>query len=181
MGSIAAILSKSGPPDTLAVQRMLSAAPHRGDVVNVRVFDNAVLGISHRADIVDAHMSCPGTLVAVFSGTLDNATALERELTAAGFRPSSSTPADITVAAFRAFGPDAPNRLRGVFSGIVTDGRQMWGFRDHVGFSPLFYAESARHFVAATEVKQVLAGGGMSREPDIDVLERIVYGRLRPD
>lgn len=181
MGSIVAILSRSGPPDPAAVRRMLAASPHRGMVFDLRVCNDAILGTSNPADCVDSTIASCGELSAAFSGKLDNAPELARQLADAGFPPASRNAADIVVSAFRAFGAEAPGRLRGVFAAVLTDGRRMWTFRDHLGFQPLFYADGPRRFVAATEVKQVIGGAEIGREPDTEVLERIFYGHLRQD
>jgi asparagine synthase (glutamine-hydrolysing) len=126
-------------------------------------------------------LSVEGEFNGVFAGKLDNAPELAKDLVALGFQCVSTNPADIAVAAFRAFGPDAPSRMRGVFAGVVTDGHRMWCFRDQLGFQPLFYRDESRGFFVGTEVKQVIAGAGIQREPDIEVLERIFYGRMRQD
>ncbi|MGH9258175.1 MAG: asparagine synthase-related protein [Vicinamibacterales bacterium] len=182
MGSLVAILSRSGPPDTWSARRMLAAAPHRGAAGDLRVCGNAVLGVSNAPNFVDSTISAPGPMTAVFSGKLDNASALTAMLSAAGCPPVSATnPADVVVSAFQALGPEAPNRFRGVFAGVLTDGQRMWSFRDHLGFQPLFFADHPRAFFAATEVKQVVAGAEIQRQPDTGVLEQIFYGRLRQD
>lgn len=181
MGSIVGILTRSGPPDAAAARRMLAASPHRGIAFDFREVDNAILGTSNASDLSDAAISARGPITAAFCGKLDNAPELARDLTAAGFAPVSTGPADVLVSAFQAFGPGAPNRLRGTFAAIVTDGRRMWAFRDHLGFQPLFYADGPRGFFAATEVKQVVAGAEIRREPDTEVLEQIFYGRLKQD
>ena len=178
MGSIAIVLSTSGPPDLDAVRRMLAAAPHRGPETDVRVVGCVALGVCNQADHIDSTAATAGAYTGVFAGTLDNAKELACTLADAGHVPASTNPADVMTSAFQAFGPDAPNRFRGAFAGVVTDGRQVWCFRDHLGFAPLFYARRPAGFSAATEVKQVIAGSGMSREPDLGVLERIFYGRL---
>src|SRR5438876_2276477 len=68
--------------------------------------------------------------------------------------------------------------MRGVFAGIVTDGNTIWCFRDHMGFRPLFYRDGPDVFVAASEPRQVVVGAQLSEEPDLDVLEQILYGRM---
>ena len=98
-----------------------------------------------------------------------------------GVAPASSSSADILVSAFRAFGTDAPNHCRGPFAGVITDGHRLWGFRDHLGFQPLFFTNNAQQFLAATEVKQVIAGAQLQPEPDVDVLEHIFYATYRQD
>jgi asparagine synthase (glutamine-hydrolysing) len=179
MGSIAFILSRTGPPDGEALRRMLAASPHRGTIFDIRLCGNAILGTSNSTDADDATISTGGELSAVCSGRLDNAGELARDLTALGFSPASDNAADVVIAAFRAYGIEAPSRFRGVFAAVLTDGHRAWAFRDHLGFQPLFSADGPRRFVAATEVKQVIAGADIAREPDTEVLEQIFYGHLK--
>ena len=178
-----AILGKNGssPPDEALARTMLAAAPHRGSCLTLRVLGNCVLGIATRPDFMDASVSAEGALVAALSGRVDNAPELHRTLTAAGFPPASPRDADVIVAALKAFGPDAPNRMRGSFAGIVTDGQALWCFRDHAGFRPLFYHDGSRAFVAASEPRQVVVGAQVPEEPDVTVLEQIFYGRMPSD
>jgi len=136
-----AILGKDAPPDEALARKMLAAAPHRGDCVTVRRLGNCILGVANHPDFFDCAISAGGDMMAAFSGRLDNAAQLHQTLTAAGTEPASLAGADIVVAAFRAFGVQAPNRMRGVFAGAVTNGRELWCFRDHVGFRPLFYRD----------------------------------------
>src|SRR5688572_21760252 len=125
MGSIVAVLSRSGQPDSAAARRMLEAAPHRGDMFELAVRDNVVLGISNSSDNQDAVLSC-GTLSVAFTGQLDNARQLGHYLADLGYAPASSHPAAVVASAFQAYGPDAPGRMRGAFAACVTDGRQVW-------------------------------------------------------
>jgi len=179
---VIAIVNKgSAPPDQALARLMLAAAPHRGSCLTVRTLGSAVLGIATRPEFVDESLSTEGSLIAALAGRVDNATDLHRTLTAAGFPPATAADADVVVSAFRAYGWEAPNRMRGAFAGIVTDGRSLWGFRDHAGFRPLFYRDDARACIVASESRQVLVGAGLSEEPDFEVLERIFYGRMPAD
>ena len=176
-----AMLGRSAPPDPGLARRMLAAAPHRGSCVMLRALGNCVLGVANRPDFVGATVSTEGAVVAALSGRLDNAAELHRLLTATGSPPASPADADVVVAAFQAFGPDAPNRMRGMFAGIVTDGNTIWCFRDHIGFRPLFYRDGPDLFVAASEPRQVVVGAQLPEEPDFEVLEQIFYGRIPSD
>src|SRR5207247_5463723 len=120
-------------------------------------------------------------IIAALSGRLDNAEELHRTLTAAGSPPASPADADIVVAAYRVFGVDAPNRMRGAFAGIVTDGRNLWCFRDHIGFRPLFYRDEPTAFYAAGEPRQIAVGAQLREEPDFEVLELMFFGRMASD
>lgn len=181
MTAIAAVLARSGPADSAATTRMLTAAPHRGAHRELQTHGRCTIGAVRRPGRPTAGIGRCGPLVAAVAGSPDNAAEVTRALTAAGFPPTSGRPADIVAAAFRCFGPDAPNHLRGPVAGIVSDGHRLWCFRDHLGFRPLFYRDDARACYVATEAKQIVAGAEVQREPDLDVLERVFYGRMPPD
>lgn len=176
-----AILGKGAHPDELLARKMLAAAPHRGPCITIRALGNCVLGVANRPDSVDSAISSAGAVIAALSGRLDNVAELHATLVAAGYPPASPAGADVVVAAFRAFGVNAPNRMRGTFAGTVTDGRSLWCFRDHVGFRPLFYHDDARAFVAASEPRQVVVGAHIAEEPDFHVLEEMFFGRMASD
>ena len=173
-----ALLGRATPAHPALARRMLAAAPHRGSCTTIRALGRCVVGVANRPDFVDSSVSAEGTLIAALTGGLDNAAELQRLVTAAGFPAASPAAADIVVAAFRAFGVDAPNRMRGAFAGVVTDGRVLWCFRDHIGFRPLFYRDDPQAFVAASEPRQVIVGARLPEEPDLHVLEQILYGDM---
>ena len=176
-----AVLSRSWPIDTSVAKRMLAAAPHRGSVHTTCLYEKCVLGISNKPDFRLGSISNGRSHAAAFFGLLDNSADLARNLSALHHPPVSTEPADIVAAAFEVFGNEAPNSFRGVFSGVVTDGEQIWCFRDHLGLNPLFYCETPQAFFVAIEAKQIIAGADLPREPDLDVLERIFYGWLPSD
>jgi asparagine synthase (glutamine-hydrolysing) len=181
MGSIAVMLARAVRPEAATVARMLAASPHRGTVHSQHVCGQAVLGVSNHPDRVDSTFASSDEFAAVLTGTLRNVAELTKTVTAAGFPPACADSAGILLAAFRAFGPTAANRLRGEFAAIITDGHRLWCIRDHLGIRPLFYRDNAKAFFAATEAKQVVVGAALNREPDLDVLEGIFYGRMPED
>ncbi len=173
MGSIAVVHS-AGPAEGTAVERALRAAPHRGDELEVVGSGRAVLGVSNAPGLLDAWAVAENGKAAVLTGTLDN----RAEVEAALDLPGTDSPAATVLAAFEAWGVEAPARLRGVFAGAWTDGTELVVFRDHLGLAPLFHRESPETFVAATEGKQVVAGAGIAREPDVDSVEAMFFGRF---
>ena len=84
-------------------------------------------------------------------------------------------PASLVAAAWRAWGEDTPERLRGVFAAAVTDGHALWTWRDQLGYRALFFRTDAAGTLVASEAKQVIAGADIPREPDLEVLERILF------
>ena len=178
MSSLVAVLSKAAPAEISLVEKMLAAAPHRGTNLHVTTFGSCALGVSNESETIDGTISKDGRLLAAFVGNLDNAVELRTRLTELGCALPSCKPADLLVAAFEIFGPDAPKYFRGAFSGVVTNGTDLWCFRDHLGFQTLFFRDEPKAFFVATEAKQIIAGTGILKEPNTEVLELLFYGRL---
>jgi asparagine synthase (glutamine-hydrolysing) len=176
MGALIALHDRAGPPSRSVARRMLDAAPHRGTARRLAEHGRCLLGVSWDEEVPDAHLASDGTLSVAFNGALDNAPELAKALADEGGTPSIEDPAALVLEGWRALGPGLPARMRGVFAVAVTDGASLWCFRDHLGFRSLFYREEAAGFVLATEAKQVVAGAGISPEPDLDALEAIFYG-----
>jgi asparagine synthase (glutamine-hydrolysing) len=174
MGSIAAILSRESPVGIGDVPRMLEASPHRGSDLTTTALGRCVLGIANVEGETDAWLARAGGRAAAFTGRLDNHAELVSRfgIDRAG---RSVTPADVVLEAFDRSRDDAPAALRGFFAGIVTDGSNVWCFRDHMAFAGLHFLQGPHAFYAASEAKQVVAGSGIAFEPDVDVVERMFY------
>jgi asparagine synthase (glutamine-hydrolysing) len=180
MGALAITASAGAPPKSEAVRRMLLAAPHRGGELQIDVVGGAAFGVANDPDHRDAWLARANGRIAAFAGMLDNLQDLTIELGRASRPPlEDPTPADVVLAAFAAWGDSAPSHFRGVFSGAVADDEQVCCFRDHLGFKPFFYREDAHGFFAATEAKQVVAGAGIPREPDLEGIQGILFGGPR--
>jgi asparagine synthase (glutamine-hydrolysing) len=178
MGALAVVLSGSAPAGGEAVGRALRSAPHRGAEHAVRTVGRASLGVANEPGFADAWLAGHDDGAVVLQGALDNKAALDAELARAGRATGDDGPAGTVLAAFDAWGDTAPARLRGMFAGAWTDGTTLRLFRDHLGLAPLHHRASAETFVAATEAKQVVAGAGVPREPDVDSVEAMFFGRF---
>jgi len=112
-----------------------------------------------------------GSVAVVFNGEIYNFRELRRELEERGhvFRSRSDT--EVLVYLFEEH-RDAPERmlakLNGFFALAVHDRRtdRLLLARDRLGVKPLYYARTARGLVFGSELKALLAEGGLSREVD---------------
>lgn len=185
MGAIAVFLPERGPADPAMVVAMLAAAPHRGTRAFSMTHGRCALGCV-TDDLPDAVVGSADGLAIAFVGSLDNAASLardlgreEREPTEAGRLPIGLP--GLLAAGYRRYGEDLPARLRGVFAAAVTDGQTVYCFRDHVGYRPLFYRQDNHGFYAASEAKQIVAGAGLPREPDLEVVDQIFFRTTSDD
>jgi asparagine synthase (glutamine-hydrolysing) len=161
-----------------AVRSMLEAAPHRGHHLELRDCGSGTIGISTDPQHRDAWLCSSNGTAAAFSGTLDNAEELSRLLADDDSSSRASDPASLLLRAYLIWRDEAFNRLRGSFTAVVANGASFSCARDHLGLRPLFYRCERDEFFAATEAKQVTAGAGISREPDLAAVEDIFYGRM---
>jgi asparagine synthase (glutamine-hydrolysing) len=174
MGAIAAILFRERTTDAGAARAMIAASPHRGDLGHIVTIGRAVLAATEAGEPQDASLWSDGKLAVAFAGSLDNSDDLVRDLDLQV--PHGPVDSAATVgAAFRALGDRLPERLRGIYSCVISDGEALWCFRDHLGLATLFYRDDVNAFHAATEAKQIVAGAGIPYEPDLQVLEAIFY------
>jgi asparagine synthase (glutamine-hydrolysing) len=174
MGSVVALLPRSGAADPRVAGRMLAAAPHRGARAETVTIGGSVLGIS-RSEREDTSLHRTDGVAVALAGKLDNHEELARELRRAGRNAGDGSPAALVAEAYAAFGAEMPVRLRGIFAGVIADGSRLLCFRDHLGFGTLYYRHDSSGAYAGTEAKQVVAGAPIAPEPDLDVVEQIFF------
>ena len=134
------------------------------------------LGLGHRRlSIIDLSdrssqpmTSACGRYVVVFNGEIYNYPALRRELEEAGrvFRTNSDT--EVLLHLYAIKGERMVQDLRGMFGFAIWDNekRSVFLARDPYGIKPLYTANDGWTFRFASQVKALLAGGKVSREPE---------------
>ena len=133
------------------------------------------VGLAHRRlSIIDPSAGAAqpmvfdgGRLVTTFNGEIYNFRDLRRELEAAGrcFRTASDT--EVLLHLYDREGPGMVGRLRGMFAFAVWDAARRGVFlaRDGFGIKPLYYADTGGVLRFASQVKALLAGGGIDTAP----------------
>jgi asparagine synthase (glutamine-hydrolysing) len=126
----------------------------------------SILDLSARAS--QPITSKDGRLVVVFNGEIYNYPALRKELEANGvlFRTASDT--EVLLHLYARQGADMIYRLRGMFAFAIWDGtrRGLFLARDPYGIKPLYTANDGWTFRFASQVKALLKGGRVSRDPE---------------
>lgn len=158
-----------------AVRRMMAAMIHRGpDEDGILVSPPVTVGM-RRLSIVDLPGGSQpvwnetGTLAVVFNGEIYNFRQLRAELESRGhtFRTRSDT--ETIVHAYEEWGEVCAERLQGMFALAVVEmpqgaqGRATRVFiaRDPLGIKPLYYSLIDGVFLFASEVRALLASGGI--------------------
>jgi asparagine synthase (glutamine-hydrolysing) len=126
----------------------------------------AILDLSERAG--QPMVSACGRYVVVFNGEIYNYPQLRVELEAKGgeFRTTSDT--EVLLHLFASDGAAMVRRLRGMFAFAIWDNtaRSLFLARDPYGIKPLYIANDGWTVRVASQVKALLAGGKVSRDPE---------------
>ena len=166
--------------DRAALTRMNESQHHRGPDQGGYHFE-AGIGLGHRRlSIIDLSTGQQplynedGTVCVVFNGEIYNYQELIPELTRLGhvFRTRSDT--EVIVHAWEEWGEDSVRRFRGMFAFALWDSTRETLFlaRDRLGVKPLYYALLRDGmFLFGSELKSLLAHGGVSRDIDACAVE----------
>lgn len=174
MSALVAALCTGHQPDAAAVRIALTAAPHRGSSLAVTELGSCAIGVALRNG--DGGVAREDDLVLAFAGVVDNIDEIRSDLAKREASARGAEPAQLLLHAWRQAGASLPRLLRGSYAVAVSDGHQLWYFRDHLGLGTLYSRQDGDCHWVASEAKQVVAGAGMTALPDLDVLETMFYG-----
>src|SRR5262249_38135901 len=125
----------------------------------------AILDLSERA--AQPMVSADGGLVVTFNGEIYNYPALRAELEASGVRFRTTSDTEVLLHLYERQGAAMVRQLRGMFAFAIFDAPRgrLFLARDPYGIKPLYTANDGWTFRFASQVKALLAGCGVSREP----------------
>jgi asparagine synthase (glutamine-hydrolysing) len=185
MCGIAAIVerdpTRTTPDPDLA--GMVSALEHRGPDDEGRVcLRGAALGMRRLAIVDVATGQQPitnetGELHIVANGEIYNHTALRDQLEAYGHRfRSRASDIETLLHAYEEWGEAFLGRVRGMFALAIWDARTrtLFAARDRAGEKPLFWAQTDRGLVLASEVKALLTRPEVGRAIDPEALDQFL-------
>ena len=147
-----------------ALDALVAAAPYRGADGVGHWFGSGVGIAQQLLRVTGAERAEPvvdDELVVVADARLDNRPEL---LAALRDVDPDTTDVDLIVAAYRRWGTGFPARLLGDFAVVLWDNRArvLIAARDPMAMRMLAYHHAATRIIVATEVKQVLAGPGVT-------------------
>ncbi|HJV93699.1 MAG TPA: asparagine synthase (glutamine-hydrolyzing), partial [Azonexus sp.] len=161
--------------DRAVLHRMNESQFHRGpDEGGTHVEPGVGLG-HRRLSIIDLSTGQQPlynedqSVCVVFNGEIYNYQELIPELQALGHTFHTRSDTEVIVHAWEAWGESCVDRFRGMFAFALWDRNRETLFlaRDRLGVKPLFYALlDDGHFLFGSELKSLLAHGGLKREID---------------
>ena len=127
----------------------------------------AIIDLDERA--AQPMLSDDGALALTYNGEIYNHLVLRAELEAQGVRFRTTSDTEVILRLYERDGPAMVSRLRGMFALGLYDARKggLLLARDPYGIKPLYYSAAGGTLRFASQVKALLAGGAISRDPDL--------------
>jgi asparagine synthase (glutamine-hydrolysing) len=173
----------SAPVAPADLERMVRMLHHRGpDEEGSITVPGVGLGM-RRLAIVDLAggqqpiLNESGDIKIVANGEIYNFPELQQELEGHGHRfRSRRSDIEVLVHAYEQWGDAFLNRLRGMFALAIWDGRTrtLTAARDRAGEKPLYWTQTSRGLLLASEVKALLVRPEVSRELDPIALDQFL-------
>jgi asparagine synthase (glutamine-hydrolysing) len=185
--------SRGQAVDRDVVERMNATLTHRGpDDGGSWVHDR--VGVAMRrlsiVDVARGHQPIAnetGDCVIVFNGEIYNHHALRRQLEDRGHRFRTHTDTEAVLHLYEDEGEESVRRLDGMFAFAIVDLRsdrtrpRLFLARDRLGKKPLYYTDRNGVLVFGSELKAVLAHGGVSSELDIEAIHHYLSLLVVPE
>jgi asparagine synthase (glutamine-hydrolysing) len=185
MCGIAGIIAP-GPQKPMVMQRMLDALAHRGPDDQATEQDAAAILGHRRLSIIDLEggrqplTNADRTIWLVCNGEIYNYRELRTSLEADGYRFRTHSDCEVIIALYERHGEGLLDHLRGMFSFALWDAprRRLLAARDHLGQKPFYYAQTARGFAFASEIKALLAFDRSLVEMNLEALDQYLALRI---
>ena len=172
----------SGHFDQTLLSTMSRLIAHRGpDDQGQFLAKQDGIGLAHRRlsiiDLSDAGhqpmVSLNGFLHISYNGEIYNYRELASELEQKGYKFQSRSDTEVLLHLYHCYGLDMLERLNGIYAFALWDAsqKQLFVARDGVGVKPLYYCETSKGFLFASEIKALLASSEVSRELDLEALD----------
>ena len=161
------------------LNHMTDLMEHRGPNDRGTFIERGVGFGARRLSIVDVagghqpFASEDGQVIGMQNGELYNHRALRTDLERRGHRFRSSCDTEVLPHLYEEYGERFVSQLRGMFGLAVWDRRNRRAViaRDRLGIKPLYYADTGRELVFASELKSVIASGLVSTELDVSAID----------
>ncbi|EGV29088.1 asparagine synthase family amidotransferase [Thiorhodococcus drewsii AZ1] len=163
------------PAELRRVQSMMDALVRRGPDHGGSYSDGALAFGHRRLSIIDLSIRSNQPMVdaelglaLVFNGTIYNYRDLRTELKGLGYHFFSDGDSEVILKAWHAWGPDAVERLHGMFAFAIWDAgqRSLFLARDRFGIKPLYWTHQGGVLRFASSPQALLAAGGVDTSLD---------------
>jgi len=117
-----------------------------------------------------------GDLWIVYNGEIFNYIELREELRVLGYRFRTSSDTEVLLQLFCHYREKCLEKLNGQFAFAIWDNksRELFMARDRMGIRPLYYCDTGKEFVFASEIKSIIESGAVHPEFEPDSLNQVI-------
>lgn len=170
------------------LEAMTRTLVHRGPDDEGYFYGNGVGFGARRLSIIDirgGHQPLhneDGTIWVALNGEIYNYRELQEDLEKKGHQFSTRTDTEVLVHAYEESGPDFVRQLNGMFAFALWDGKEkrLVLARDRLGIKPLYYIESGKGLIFASEPKALLAHPDVSAKLNMEALKKYLVLEFIP-
>jgi asparagine synthase (glutamine-hydrolysing) len=164
------------------MDRMIAAISHRGPDGQGKYLSGPV-GLGHaRLAIIDLSTGDQpmtnedSSIWLVYNGEVYNFQELREELTRKGHTFRSNSDTEVIIHLYEEYGTECASRLRGMFAFALWDdaAKTLFMARDRVGIKPLYYVNTGKALLFASEIKSLLCDPDVRREADPQAVHRFL-------
>ncbi|MET0153052.1 MAG: asparagine synthase (glutamine-hydrolyzing) [Candidatus Binatia bacterium] len=168
------------------LRRMCDAIRHRGPD-DAGLWIDGPIGLGHRrlsiVDVAAGHQPMrnqDGRVWITFNGEIYNHPDLQPRFEAAGHRYRTRCDTETILHAYEEAADACVERLDGMFAFALWDGarRRLLLARDRLGIKPLYYAITPTEVLFGSEIKAILAAGGIRPELNRDIVPEFLANRF---
>ncbi len=122
-------------------------------------------------------------LCIVFNGEIYNYRELRSDLCARGYKFVTNSDTEVILRLYEDRGTDCLSSLRGMFAFAIwnEEAQMLFLARDRIGKKPLYYAETGRGLLFASEMKALMTHPWISREIDEEGFEAFLANMYVPE
>ena len=109
----------------------------------------------------------------VCNGEIYNHAEIRKVLEAEGHRfKTDHSDTEVIIHSFEQWGIECVKKFRGMFAFAIWDcnTRELWLVRDRIGVKPLYFTDTGKRFIFASEVKSILADPVIERKVNEEAL-----------
>jgi asparagine synthase (glutamine-hydrolysing) len=160
------------------IRRMTNTIIHRGPD-DEGIYTAPGIGFGFRRlsiiDVAGGHQPIAnedGSIVVMLNGEIYNHTELRNDLLSKDHKFATRSDTESIVHLYEEYGEECFSKLRGMFAIALWDSRErkLLLARDRVGKKPLFYSADEHRILFGSELKCLLAGGGVPHAMDTQSL-----------
>ncbi len=179
----------TGTPNSEILEKMTASIKHRGPDDTAYIVSSKYSVGYRRLAIIDLSANIypieneKKTISLVLNGEIYNYQDLRKELESRGHEFKTESDSETIVHGYEEWGYEVVEHLRGMFVFVLYDKEkdELFIARDRLGIKPLYYAKHEGRVAFSSEIKSILAGFDIPREPNDEVVAKFLKTRVHDD